>query len=571
MFMDSYKNHCGVHNMYYSFLIIDYAALFIMALCMFVINLQQAGYSQKLMLNVCTWCCFICFGFCIKVTYASSIDMQLLGQKIIYLAFLHALFYMLLFVLNFCRHELPAKLQLLLILNNITFSIFALFMDKHNLFYTSVWLEQSHGISVMRRSYGPLHTVYHVEMILYLIGMLVVIIRNMIKSSRQTKRACMLLIFTLITPYVGYIIQHAIDFPFDFTPTGFILAVIIILELIYVEKIYDVTDIAKDYIFETMDSGYIVTDGEYRYKGCNNLAKQILPELDEVEPDESIYPISSTFRQIVNGNIPQINYNGRLYEPSARRITSGKMTIAIVITFIDVTQQYEYKAMQDSYREELQAEVDKQTSDAQARQKRVEQMSVQLVQTLANAIDAKDKYTNGHSSRVAEYSVRLATALGWDKEKIDTLRNEGLLHDIGKIGISDVILNKAAALSDDEYDMLKDHVTIGYDIMHDASTLPGAANVIRYHHERFDGTGYPNGLKGEQIPLDARIVSIVDTYDAMSSNRIYRKALPKEKIREELLKGRGRQFDPKLLDVFISLFDRGLLDDVAPRDNGWFE
>ena len=136
----------------------------------------------------------------------------------------------------------------------------------------------------------------------------------------------------------------------------------------------------------------------------------------------------------------------------------------------------------------------------------------------------------------AEYSVRLATALGWDKEKIDTLRYEGLLHDIGKIGISDVILNKAAALSDDEYDMLKDHVTIGYDIMHDASTLPGAANVIRYHHERFDGTGYPNGLKGEQIPLDARIVSIVDTYDAMSSNRIYRKALPKEKIREERLK-----------------------------------
>ena len=119
--------------------------------------------------------------------------------------------------------------------------------------------------------------------------------------------------------------------------------------------------------------------------------------------------------------------------------------------------------------------------------------------------------------------------------------------------------------------MLKDHVTIGYDIMHDASTLPGAANVIRYHHERFDGTGYPNGLKGEQIPLDARIVSIVDTYDAMSSNRIYRKALPKEKIREELLKGRGRQFDPKLLDLFISLFDRGLLDDVAPKDNGWFE
>lgn len=557
--------------MYYSFLIIDYAALFIMAICMFVINLQQAGYSQKLMLNVCTWCCFISFGFCIKITYTSSIDMQLLGHKIIYMAFLNALFYMLLFVFNFCRRELPARLQLLLIINNITMSIFALFLDKHNLFYTAAWLEQSHGITVMRRTYGPLHTVYHVEMILYLIGMLFVILNNMIKANRQTKRSCILLIFTLLIPYVGYVAQHALDFPFDLTPAGFILAVIIILELIYIEKIYDVTDIAKDYIFETMDSGFIVTDSEYRFKGSNSLAKQILPELNEVEPDENIYPVSSAFRQIVNGNSSHINYNGRLYEPSTKKIATGKITMAIVITFIDVTQQYEYKAMQDSYREELQAEVDKQTKYAQQRHKRVEQMSVQLVQTLANAIDAKDKYTNGHSSRVAEYSVRIATAMGWNKEAVDILRYEGLLHDIGKIGISDIILNKAAALSDDEYDMLKDHVTIGFDIMHDASTLPGAANVIRYHHERYDGTGYPDGLKGEQIPIDARIVSIVDTYDAMSSNRIYRKALPKDKIREEMLKGRGRQFDPQILDVFISLFDRGLLDDVAPRDNGWFD
>ena len=107
--------------------------------------------------------------------------------------------------------------------------------------------------------------------------------------------------------------------------------------------------------------------------------------------------------------------------------------------------------------------------------------------------------------------------------------------------------------------------------MHDASTLPGAENVIRYHHERYDGTGYPDGLKGDQIPVDARIVSIVDTYDAMSSNRVYRRALPKDVIKRELLKERGKQFDPDILDKFISLFDRGLLDDVAPKDNGWFD
>lgn len=555
--------------MYYSILIIDYAALFILAICMFVINLQQASYSQKLMSNVCTWSCFITFGFCIKITYP-SLDMQLLGQKMIYLALIHVLFYMLMFILNFCRLELTGKLQLLLVVNNACMSLMALFLDKHKLFYTSTWIEQTNGATILRRTYGPMHTVYYVEIALYIFTMFFLIIRNMIKTNRQTRRASILLIFAPLLPCACYLIQNAIDYPYDFTPAGFILSVIIILELIYIEKIYDVTDIAKDFIFETMDSAFVVTDGEYRYKGCNNLAKQILPELNDVKPDESIYSISSAFRQIVNGNGAQINYNGKMYEPSTKEITSGRSTIGVVIEFIDVTQQYEYKALQDGYREELEAEVDKQTRYAEQRHKRVEQMSVQLVQTLANAIDAKDKYTNGHSSRVAEYSVRVASALGWDKEAVDILRYEGLLHDIGKIGISDAILNKASTLSDDEFDILKDHVTIGSDIMHDTTTLPGAANVIRYHHERYDGTGYPDGLKGEQIPIDARIVSIVDTYDAMSSNRIYRKALSKSKIREEMLKGKGRQFDPGILDVFISLFDRGLLDDVAPKDNGWF-
>ena len=196
-------------------------------------------------------------------------------------------------------------------------------------------------------------------------------------------------------------------------------------------------------------------------------------------------------------------------------------------------------------------------------------MSIQLVQTLANTIDAKDKYTNGHSTRVAEYSVKIAEALDWEKEAIETLRYEGLLHDIGKIGIPDTILNKPSHLNDSEFNIIQSHTIMGSDIMQDTSSLPGAENVIRHHHERYDGTGYPLHLKGEQIPLDARIVGIADSYDAMSSNRVYRKALPKSVIREELLKGRGTQFDPFLLDVFINLFDKGALDSIAPADNGW--
>ena len=554
--------------MYYSFLIIDYAALVIIALCMFVIDLQQSSYSQKLMSSICSWFCFIIFGFCIRISN-TSIESQILGQKIVYVALIHGLFYMLLFVFDFCHKVIPPYVQIFLVINNLTMSVIALFMDKHNLFYTSMWIEQSQGITMFRRTYGPMHTVYHIELILYLAAMLFLLSLNLAKH--HNRRASLLFMLALISPYAGYGVQKILDFPFELTPVCLIISIIIIMELIYVEKIYNVNDIARDYIFDSMDAAFIVTDAEYGFKGCNDLAKLIFPEINNLRPDDNIYPESSQFRQIVNGNTTPINYNGSLYEPSVKRITSGGSTIGVVVTLNDITSQTEYKALQDGYREELEAEVEKQTQYAEQRHKKVEQMSVQLVQTLANAIDAKDKYTNGHSSRVAEYSVRVASAMGWNKEAIDILRYEGLLHDVGKIGISDAILNKASTLSDDEFDILKDHVTIGGEIMHDASTLPGADNVILHHHERYDGTGYPSGLKGEQIPVDARIVAIADTYDAMSSNRVYRKALPKAQIRDEMLKGKGRQFDPGILDIFISLFDRGLLDDVAPRDNGWFD
>jgi HD-GYP domain-containing protein (c-di-GMP phosphodiesterase class II) len=557
--------------MYYSFVIIDYAALITLTVSMFIVDVQQSGYSQKLMSSLCSWCCFIAFGFCVKIT-GSDLTTQLLGQKIVYVAFLHALYFMLLFTLDFCNSKLPGLVSAILLINNTAMSAVTLFMDKHTLFYTSYGLTDYNNVQVFKGTYGILHTVYTLEMLLYFIIMMIFLLRNTLRSSKQVRRSSILLLIALITPFICYFLQRMIDFPFDLAPMGFILSGLIMLDLIYVERIYNVSDIARDYIFETMSQAFIVTDGEYRYKGSNNLAKLMFPELIHASQDEDLYSISFKFRQIVNGDITeQINFEGRMYEPSVKRITENNTIAGVVISLNDVTSQYEYKALQDSYREELQAEVNKQTEYAEQRHKKVEEMSVQLVQTLANAIDAKDKYTNGHSSRVAEYAVRLATSMGWKKDDVDILRYEGLLHDIGKIGIPDVILNKSDRLTENEFNKLKSHVNIGGDIMHDASTLPGAENVIRYHHERYDGTGYPDGLKGDQIPVDARIVSIVDTYDAMSSNRVYRRALPKDVIKRELLKERGKQFDPDILDKFISLFDRGLLDDVAPKDNGWFD
>lgn len=179
----------------------------------------------------------------------------------------------------------------------------------------------------------------------------------------------------------------------------------------------------------------------------------------------------------------------------------------------------------------------------------------QTLEMLANAIDAKDPYTKGHASRVAIYSAMIARRLGWSEEQIKNLRFAAMLHDIGKIGIPDCILNKPDRLTDIEYGIIKTHTTLGAGILKNKEVTSLAEKVAMHHHERYDGHGYPSGLSGTDIPLEARLVCIADSYDAMSSKRIYRNALTPEYIRNELVRGRGTQFDPELLDTFLVLLD----------------
>ena len=189
-------------------------------------------------------------------------------------------------------------------------------------------------------------------------------------------------------------------------------------------------------------------------------------------------------------------------------------------------------------------------------------MTTQTTLSISNAVDARDTYTKRHSARVAEYSAMLAAELGWDSRRLERLYNIALLHDIGKIGVSDSILNKHASLTDEEYEAIKQHTVIGGEILKDLTLLPNASIGAISHHERYDGTGYPYGLKGSQIPLEARIIGITDAFDAMNSSRVYRNKMMAKDILQELRAGRGRQFDPELLDKFLPIAERILESNV---------
>lgn len=192
---------------------------------------------------------------------------------------------------------------------------------------------------------------------------------------------------------------------------------------------------------------------------------------------------------------------------------------------------------------------------------RIEKMSFQTIQTLANAIDAKDPYTKGHSTRVSQYAVKIAERLGWNPARITDLRYAALLHDIGKVGVPDSILNKPAGLTDVEYDIIKSHTTMGGEILRGGTIVDIAEDVATSHHERYDGRGYPNGLSGREISEEARLVGIADAFDAMNSSRVYRKACDREYILQQLTQGRGEQFDPEYADILIDLWNQGQLEE----------
>ncbi|MBR3770593.1 MAG: response regulator [Lachnospiraceae bacterium] len=201
----------------------------------------------------------------------------------------------------------------------------------------------------------------------------------------------------------------------------------------------------------------------------------------------------------------------------------------------------------------LKREVERQTEVAERRRKKVEQMSLQMVHALANTIDAKDSYTNGHSTRVAKYSVMLAEIMGYAGEKLEQVQYAALLHDIGKIGIPREIINKPSRLTDEEYAVIKSHPVIGGKILEEITEIPDIAVGARWHHERFDGKGYPDGLMGMEIPELARIIGVADAYDAMTSKRSYRDVLPQEIVLGEIEKGKGSQFDPDIAEHMMQI------------------
>ena len=183
----------------------------------------------------------------------------------------------------------------------------------------------------------------------------------------------------------------------------------------------------------------------------------------------------------------------------------------------------------------------------------LESLSMHVVHAFAKTVDYKHSYTSGHSERVAEYSREIAKRYGYDEARQEEIYIMGLLHDVGKIGVPESILDKPGRLNDIEFEYIKRHPVMGAEILSTVSEIPKLVTGARWHHERYDGKGYPDGLKGEEIPEEARIIAVADAYDAMTSKRSYRDMIPQDHVKSEIEKGMGTQFDPKFAKIMLDM------------------
>ncbi len=214
--------------------------------------------------------------------------------------------------------------------------------------------------------------------------------------------------------------------------------------------------------------------------------------------------------------------------------------------------------------------INKINDELQEKNDELEQAYLDTIGVLRQTVEAKDTYTRGHSDRVSAYSVLIGEKLGLDEQTIKILKIGGLFHDIGKIGIPDAVLTKTSKLDDEEYSVIKNHPSIGAHILGDVPMFKDIIPIVLHHHERYDGHGYPSQLQGEDIPYVARIASVADSFDAMTSRRSYRDCLPLDIVVSEFEKNRGTQFDPKLDDVWLDILknDYGKIEEIKNKYQG---
>ena len=512
----------------------------------------------------------VCLGYAL-LAHSTTLQEALTANRIIYLGGCFLQLIVLLVICTLCDIR-PRWGQTGRILKTLGFAagaavyIFVLNPMQSTAFYTHTELSVVDGLAVLHKEYGPMHTAFQVLVVAYYVVSIAVIIYSFLRKNQISRKILALLFFPESLAVIAFFIGRKVFADFELLPLVYVTAQVTYLIIVSRISLYDITDTAIDSLVKRGETGFISIDYGFHYLGSNETAKDIFPILRKLTVDMTIrrrksfadlvIPWLEGYRADRGQNTASYEKDDRIYQVSISPLYNGRREGGYQLTITDNTKDQKYIRFIKGFNDRLTAEVEKKTEH-------IREMHDRLILGMATMVESRDNSTGGHIRRTSE-GVRILLSEMSEKDNPELTENfrkklikAAPMHDLGKIAVRDVVLQKPGRFTPEEFEEMKAHAAEGARIVHeilkdtdDEEFHVIAESVAQFHHERWDGSGYPDGLKGEEIPLEARIMAVADVYDALVSKRVYKERMSFEKADRIMMEGMGSQFAPEMKDVY---------------------
>ena len=505
---------------------------------------------------------------------AKIIEEALIALRLTYLGGCFLLVSAMFLIFNICGIELKPWMRAVFLTVSSAIYLSTLTIGRTDIFYKGIPELASWGGAsyITNKSYGFMHTVFYVMVGVYYAITIAVIVYSFFRKKQVPRTILMLVVLSVSIAMFGFFGSRYITDKIEVLPVTYNLGMIVYLIMASRLRLYDASDSVTDALVQKGDTGFVSFDSKMRYLGSNETAKKMFPELNDFVVDhfvkdnkwaaENILPWVEDFKKDEQDNKRLFERDGKTYLIHLNRLLIGRFYRGYQFFLTDDTANQQYIKLINSYNTSLKEEVENKTAD-------IVEMQNKLVMGMATMVEGRDNSTGGHIRRTSAVVKLLADEI--KKMDPDLISDEfyvniikaAPMHDLGKITIDDAILRKPGKFTPEEYEVMKTHAAEGArivsEILKDTSDVEFAkiaVNVAHYHHEKWNGKGYPKGLKGEEIPFEARIMAVADVYDALVSKRVYKEEFSFEDANRIILDSMGEHFDKSLEKYYLAARDK---------------
>lgn len=558
-----------------------YAILFILSLLVAGIyaGIWRKRFSVFLTLNF-SFIPIVNLGYYILAS-SQTVPEAILGIKISYLGG-YAHIFIMYAIFNLCNLNIKKSIKLILLGISTFFFLSSLSIGSSSIFYKSISGEIVGNNLILHKEYGILHTLYYIQILIYMVITICATIYAFRKKNDVSRCNLRYMLACEAIPVLTFFIGRLFHLKVDLLPLSYVLSEAVLLMISRRIVLYDVTETVIETIALNGKTGFVSFDDSFNYLGSNQLAKNIYPELKELKVDDSVLQHPELSRDVIDNIRKYVinpkknsflkNFGEQIYQVDINRLYDGRVNRGYILYMQDDTKDQKYISLLNGFNEKLRDEVNQKTENIVA-------MHNKLILSMAAMVESRDNSTGGHIKRTSDVVNILIEEI--QKDKSDDrliLTNEfcyniikaAPMHDLGKIAVDDAVLRKPGRFTDEEFEKMKTHAEEGARIVHEILKDTDdqvfhilAENVAHYHHERWDGSGYPKGLKGEEIPLEARIMAVADVYDALVSKRVYKEAMSFEKADSIMMESFGKHFDKQLEKYYVAA--RSKLEDYYSK------